>query len=142
VGQTVEAVAASTGAPYIARITGRDQTYGWKREFLKCQWKYPSAAANPAAIVRLILPVTAVGPLPAALEVRWGPATGPSAINQKTGAQYRRCGFRALFILDSAGLREASEQHVSWLIDEGLGAVGPAKRPPDSRARIRFDEEV
>ena len=138
----IEVVAASTGKPYIARITGRDTTYGWKREFLKPKWEFPSLGVNPAAIVRLVLPVSAVGKQPAALDVRWGPAVGQTLVDKKTGQMVKLCAFRGLFILDPAGFRQVEERHVAWLIDESIVVVGPPQRPPNMRARIRFDEEV
>lgn len=141
VGQVIEATAASTGKPYIARITGRDATYTWARQFLKAKWEFPASRANnPAAIVRLVLPVSDIRTLPAALEIRWGPANGP--IDSKTGN--RMCGYRRFFIMSLDGLKEVQEQHVAWLVDEGkiVAVVGPPKRSSDMRAKINFDEEV
>lgn len=135
----LEVRAASTGKPYIARIVGRDPTYSWKREFLKAKWTFPSRAANPAAVVILNLPVVNVGQLPAALEIRWGPATGGMSAS---APGQRMCAFRAFFILDLAGFRQVEDRHIVSLIDEGLLIPGPPKRPPDMRARIDFDEEV
>jgi len=138
----IEATAASTGKPFMARIVGRDNTYTWQRQWLKPKWEFPARNANPAAIVRLVLPVSAVGKLPAALDIRWGPATGGTGIDVKNGQAFRYCGYRSLFILDAAGLRQATEQHVTWLLDEGIVVSGPPRREPGSRPVLRFDEEV
>lgn len=141
VARTIEATAASTGKPYMALIIGRDATYTWKRAWLKPARVYPAKSANPAAIVRLILPVSDLGKLPAALDIRWGPASGGTFVD-KTGQSGRLCAYRGLFILDAAGLRQATEQHVTWLLDEGIVAPGPPRREPGSRPVMRFDEEV
>lgn len=141
-GGAIEVTAASTGKPFMALIAGRDPTYVWQRQWLKPRWEFPAKNANPAAIVRLVLPVSNLGRLPAALDIRWGPATGGTGIDPKTGTSFRYCAYRALFIMDAAGLRQATDQHVTWLLDEGIVKSGPPRRPPGSRPVIRFDEEV
>jgi hypothetical protein len=133
--------ASSLGKPYIARITGRDTTYGWARTFLKPQRSYPSTGANPAAIVRLVLPVRALEPLPVALDIRWGPNTGSKYVDAN-GQSGQLCVMRGLFILDAAGLRQVEERHVAWLIDERIVVPGPPKRPPDMRAKREWSDNV
>jgi hypothetical protein len=167
----IEAVAATTGKPYMARITGRDATYAWKRDWLKPRWEAGDASD---AIVRLVLDVRLVGSLPAALEIRWGPATGPIYTAGATANQqqvYRYCGYRGFFILSLDGFKSVQEQHVAMLIDDKPMIPGPpyverdagpfvpvrdlmVKPPKPSepsraknivqpdRARIAFDEEV
>jgi len=143
---TIEAVAASTGKPYIARIVGRDPTYTWRREFLKPKWEFPARSVNPAAIVRLRLSVSMVGDIPAALEIRWGPGIGPTVVDRKTNTQSKLCAYRGFFLLmvddEEMVLRKASDAHVIDLIDRGIVVPGRPQRPPDMRARIDFDEDV
>ena len=132
--------AASEGKPYIARITGRDTTYGWQRVFLKAERSYPSLKVNPYKIVRLVVPVRLLMPYPVALDIRWGPDDGPSTIDKKTGNIVKLCSMRGLFVVDSAGLRQVEERHVAWLLDERIVAPGPPRRPPDMRAKVVFDD--
>lgn len=132
--------AASEGKPYIARITGRDTTYGWKREFLKPDRSYPSLRVNPYKIVRLVVPVRLLMPLPVALDIRWGPNEGPTWYDKNKGTSGQYCSLRGLFVVDSAGLRQVEERHVAWLLDERIVAPGPPRRPPDMRAKVVFDD--
>lgn len=136
----IEVTAEVSGKPYIARILGRDTDYKWKREFLKAAREYPSRLVNPAPVVRLWLPILGIG-LPAALEIRWGPATGAWYIDKKDNRTGRFCAYREFFILSLVGFKQVQEQHVAMLVDDGL-VIGPPHRPPGERARIDFSEEV
>lgn len=134
--------AAAEGKPYIAKITGRDATFGWRREFLRLERSYPSTMVNSEKIVRLSVRVLSLCPLPVALEVRWGPNTGVGWYDNKTQKSGRLCAHRGLFVIDSSGLRQVEERHVAWLLDERIVVPGPPRRPPDMRAKTIFDEEV
>ena len=147
-GGDVLLTASESGVrPFIAVVTGHDATFKWARKFVGAwadarilrQW-----AMNPEilsrAVMRGSLPLiayaslAALGPPPAALDIRWGPAApiGP---------------FRGYFVYRTperpgdVALIRISEMELTGFM---ASRIEPITKPNRShpRARISFDEEV